>query len=648
MAPLISVIIPVYNVQEHLPKCLESVLGQTFRNLEVICVDDCSSDASPEILREQAAKDSRLRIISQDSNCGVSASRNKGLAAARGEYVFFLDADDWIDAGHLEAMYSKAIETGRNIIVNESWLKEFPDRSEKPSEKSILNGESGVFPVECVQSRLYQTVWSRFYRRSFIEDNGLRFPEELQYGEDYYFSGLAEVLQEDSYVFAGPPYHYRQRTGSLNHIKHPDAIMACILLYQAWKSRGVDVEGLKLFYAWELEIESERKFVTVRDFFYEIRTLVRAHPGNYVHFDLFCMEALLSCRTYEDFLKRFNPNMVISFVKAQRVRRPSVTVVVPVYNTLSCLPRCMDSVCVQTFSDLEILCIDDGSTDGSGEYLDKMAATDPRIRVIHFANNGGVPAARNRAIDEARGEWVFFMDSDDWIDPDYIEALVLHSRRTGLDVVSNTTYIYEYDDTSKSRYAEVQFLIPGKDAFYDPRIIQRGLLPVVWLRLYRRSFLLGSGVRFPELRGGVEDNYFVGLTELLQEKGYVFHGPAYHYYQREGSLVRTSGNAFRMIQNARLFYDELVSRGIPAKGVSLVFIKPDIAFDTEEEYRFARNFFLDVQDIIRNDESIYPKIVPVFMEVILSCPDLASYNVRCRPNFYVTYIREHRKAVNNK
>ena len=323
---------------------------------------------------------------------------------------------------------------------------------------------------------------------------------------------------------------------------------------------------------------------------------------------------------------------------------PLVSVILPVYNTLRYLPRCMDSVCAQTFSNLEILCIDDGSKDGSGAYLDRMAETDSRVRVIHFTENQGVPSARNRAMDEARGEWIFFMDSDDWIDPDYIEALVRHALETGLDIVSNAHYIYEYDDPSKSKPAAADFVLPDKDAYYAPSVIQRELLPVVWLRLYRRSFLLENGVRFPLLRGGVEDNFFVSVTELLQEKGYVFLGPAYHYYQRAGSLVRTPGNGFHTIQNARLLYEELVSRGIPTKGVRLVHIVPEIAFRSEEEYQFARNFFVDVQDIIRNDDTSYPNIVPIFMDVILACPDLASYKERCKPNFCVTFIREHLNA----
>ena len=323
----------------------------------------------------------------------------------------------------------------------------------------------------------------------------------------------------------------------------------------------------------------------------------------------------------------------------------TVSIIIPVYNSGPWLGRCLDSVIAQSYRDFECICIDDCSVDDSARILERFAERDPRIRIIRFPENRGVCAARNAGIDSARGDYVYFIDSDDWIDPDYIEALVRHALKTGLDIVSNATCIYEYDDPSKSKPLVAEFVLPGKDAYYAPSVIQRGLLPVIWLRLYRRSFLLDNGVRFPRLHGGREDHYFVGLTELLQEKGYVFHGPAYHYYQRAGSLDRTPGNAFRLIQNARLFYDELVSRGIPTKGACLVYIMPDIAFNSEEEYQFARNFFVDAQDAIRGDESSYPKIVPAFMEVILACPDLASYKERCKPNFYVTYIREHRKAL---
>lgn len=322
-----------------------------------------------------------------------------------------------------------------------------------------------------------------------------------------------------------------------------------------------------------------------------------------------------------------------------------ISVILPVYNTAQYLPRCLDAVRAQSFSDLEILCIDDGSTDGSEKILDAAAEDDSRIRVVHFPENRGVPAARNAAIDLARGEWIYFMDSDDWIDPDYIGAMFSHARKTGQDIVINANYVFEYDDPGKSHPGKHDFVKEGQDAYYSPRIVQAAFFPVVWARLYRRSFLLECGVRFPALRGGVEDNYFVGLTELLQEKSYIFHGPAYHYYQRAGSLVRTPGNSFRLIQNARLFYDELLARGISTQGVRLLFIMPDIAFKSEEEYQFARQFFLDAQDAIRSDVKLYPPAVLFLLEIILSCPDLASYQERCKPNFCVAYIREYRKGI---
>jgi glycosyltransferase involved in cell wall biosynthesis len=323
----------------------------------------------------------------------------------------------------------------------------------------------------------------------------------------------------------------------------------------------------------------------------------------------------------------------------------TVSIIIPVYNSEPWLGRCLDSVIAQSYRDFECICIDDGSVDDSARILAQYAERDSRIRIIRFPENRGVCAARNAGMDSAKGDYVYLMDSDDWIDPDYIEALVRHAHKTGLDIVSNAHFIYEYDDPSKSKPAEAEFVLPGKDAYYSPSVIQRGLLPVIWLRLYKRSFLLENCVSFPRLHGGREDHYFIGLTELLQEKGYVFHGPAYHYYQRAGSLDRSPGNAFRLIQNARLLYDDLVSRGIPTKGACLVYIMPDIDFHSEEEYQFARNFFMDVQDVIRDDEASYPKIVPAFMEVILASPDLASYKERCKPNFYVTYIRGHINAL---
>ena len=334
--------------------------------------------------------------------------------------------------------------------------------------------------------------------------------------------------------------------------------------------------------------------------------------------------------------------MLHSYAQESKMQEnKTVTVVVPVFNTAEYIDRCLQSVATQTLGDIEVLCIDDGSTDDSPSRLKAWADKDNRVRIITFPQNKGVPYARNLAIDEARGKWIYFLDSDDWIDPDFLEAMVKEAEKTGRDVVINARYIYEYDDTSLNHPGKDQCVKQGVDGYYNPALVQSNMFPVVWLRLYRRSYLLSNGVRFPLLRGGIEDNYFVGLNELLQERSYIFHGPAYHYYQRRNSLVRTPGNGFRLIQNARLFYDELLRRGISTRGVRLVMVLADTDFKDADEYAFARKFFLDAEQAIRAEGDLYTLIVYALMDIVLSCPDLASYRKVCSPNFYVSYIRHN-------
>ena len=112
--PQISVIIPVFNVEKFLPQCLDSVTEQNFADIEIICIDDGSTDKSPEILSRYADRDPRIRIISR-TNGGLSAARNAGLKIARGKYIFFIDSDDWIEPNTLEKLFATAESTGADL-----------------------------------------------------------------------------------------------------------------------------------------------------------------------------------------------------------------------------------------------------------------------------------------------------------------------------------------------------------------------------------------------------------------------------------------------------------------------------------------------------------------------------------------------------
>ena len=114
--PRVSVIIPVYNVAPYLPRCLDSVVGQTLRDIEIICIDDCSADGSAAILAEYAAHDSRIKVVPFEQNRGVSAARNAGLDVATGEWIGFVDGDDKIDLDFFEKLYAQASATDADII----------------------------------------------------------------------------------------------------------------------------------------------------------------------------------------------------------------------------------------------------------------------------------------------------------------------------------------------------------------------------------------------------------------------------------------------------------------------------------------------------------------------------------------------------
>lgn len=216
---MISVIIPAFKVEKYLPQCLESVIGQTYRDLDIILVDDGSPDRCPEICDEYAARDQRITVIHQ-KNAGLAAARNAGLKVAKGEYVGFVDSDDWIAPSMYERMsqdlqkyqadvaicgYEYCDEDG-NVDEKRRWAKR---AVEILTQKEFMKRTADIPPS------VRSTVFNKLFRRDFL--NGVFFQEDLLYNEDVQF--LAEyVMKIKSAVFVHEPlYNNRVRKGSATH-----------------------------------------------------------------------------------------------------------------------------------------------------------------------------------------------------------------------------------------------------------------------------------------------------------------------------------------------------------------------------------------------------------------------------------------------
>lgn len=221
----VSVICPVYNTHSYLRKCIDSVLNQTYRNLELICIDDGSSDGSEKIVDEYAAKDSRMIVVHQE-NAGESAARNAGLRLATGDYWTFIDCDDWLELDMYEKLV-EAIEIQNVEIAACSYVEEFAENPIVVKNKGKL--ESDRFSRDRLFYYIYYRdtyrsfgyMWDKLYKKEcFYDENGemFLFDEKMKLGGDIiYLAQLVSRCKNAAYVdFAG--YHYRQREDSGSHV----------------------------------------------------------------------------------------------------------------------------------------------------------------------------------------------------------------------------------------------------------------------------------------------------------------------------------------------------------------------------------------------------------------------------------------------
>ena len=198
----VSVILPVYNEEEYLSQCLDSICSQTLKEMEIICVDDGSTDHSLEILKEYQGLDERIRIVTE-TNAGPALARNNGMRRARGEYVAFLDADDFLEPTFLEKLYDLAkrndldIAVSRYDIYNTQKAKFEPAT---PADNSEIFTPGAVTSKnehpDCILSSTVSSAWNKLFRRSFLEEKNLVFLPEVKIYEDVYFVVTALSLAE--------------------------------------------------------------------------------------------------------------------------------------------------------------------------------------------------------------------------------------------------------------------------------------------------------------------------------------------------------------------------------------------------------------------------------------------------------------------
>lgn len=222
---LISIIVPVYKVEKYLDRCVESIVGQTYTNLEIILVDDGSPDQCPAMCDAWARRDGRIRVIHK-ANGGLSDARNAGVAAANGRYIGFVDSDDWIDSDFYEVLRN-ALMINRAQISAANVIMEFEDHSEgsKDNTQTVFNSQDAIATIMHGDG-FRATAWNKLYEKELISQ--FPFPTG-KYHEDEFVCFRVLDKAERMVLCRQTAYHYRQRQGGIMgsvSAKHLDALDA--------------------------------------------------------------------------------------------------------------------------------------------------------------------------------------------------------------------------------------------------------------------------------------------------------------------------------------------------------------------------------------------------------------------------------------
>ena len=529
----VSVIVPLFNQERYVAQCLESVLGQTLREIEVICIDDGSTDSSLSVIREVAKTDSRLRVITRE-NRGVGVTRNEGIGLARGEYVAFMDPDDYYPQNRaLESLYDAAV--GYSVEIVGGSLVVFDEA--KGVERKKLQYPECFTEAKCVDYSDFQYDYGfqRFiYRRELLASKRIVFPPYKR--------------------FQDPPFMIRAMIAAGSFYAIPDYVYAYRWSQRFSKWDSERAEHLALALLDDMMIAREHKLWKLFD-----NTLARFK----IDFKTVFLE------NKSDALREVQQKVMKLAVEVSVSRfavspPPLVSVVIPVYNTQEYLRECLDSLTNQTLTDMEFICVNDGSTDASLKIMREFSAKDSRFKVIDKLN-GGYGQSVNCGLAAARGKYVGIVEPDDFVSAEMYKTLYECAEAHQVDFVKGGIIFYWKDLPERHISICADKSLVGRviNPRYDHGIFNAVMNNVTGI--YRRSFLEAHQIRLNETPGAAyQDNSFYLQVHYAAKRVFLMDREFYYYRQdNENSSINSKAKAFAIFEEYRL--NDAILKDAPKK-----------------------------------------------------------------------------------
>ncbi len=434
----VSVVIPIYNMEKYLLQCLDTVCNQTLRDIEIICVDDGSTDTSSALLAQYAQQDARVRIITQ-ARTGVSAARNAGIRAARGEYLSILDADDFYHLDMLEYSYFRAKEMDADICIfmaeeyNESTGKTYPmdwwPRRHWLPEKESFSSFDISESIFCITSGW---AWDKLFKTEMIRRHNITFQNQRT-TNDARFVFMAYALAERICLCEKAVAVHR--VGNVNALSVTreeswDCFYKAFLSLEDKLTTAGQYIRLKQgmqnwvldFAQWNLDTITgpcrSDVFNLIKNTIYPRYDIWKHTRDYYLWPEKYTQAEWIRELDYNSYLavEKYRHGIVPTAIESSNTAQnfikkrpqPRLSIIVPMRNNVHSICNCLNSIAVQTMKDIEIICLDTGSVDGTVQLAYEYQSRDPRFITLSITNNV-FSRALQQALTLARGEFISFL-----------------------------------------------------------------------------------------------------------------------------------------------------------------------------------------------------------------------------------------------
>ena len=493
MTELISIIVPIYNVEEYLKECLDSIQKQTYQNYDCIMINDGSTDSSREIA-ETYLVDSRFRLINQD-NQGLSAARNTGLRYLKEEssFVAFVDSDDYLNPLFLEKL---AEQISEDVDIIEGSIQSFKEGI----YYNLLQIHQDKLVLTTVEEKLEQlvsqglrgSVFPKLYRKSLLNDNF--FPQGFIF-EDLAVIPELVTLSKKWVKIQDVLYYYRIRENSITTKSFSEKNLDIFKILEKFDLFFVDADlNVKLW--------AERLKYAQLNHQYQT-TVLEDNP--YIS-------------KYQEKLEKLM--LKIKKYEKREVTGELISIIISVSNTEPYLRQCLDSLLNQTYISFEVIMLNIGSTDSSSAIFQEYAEKDSRFKYFEKEQDS-ISSSYNLGIEASKGTYITFIKSDDWVDSDYLELLYATMIEEKADIVVSTYKTFNVDTGLLEYHAYqkdcTESIFNKKDLLLAlPRLDRDSSFSYVFGKLVSRIAL--GKIRFNESTQLGEDMEFWYKLYLVSEK----------------------------------------------------------------------------------------------------------------------------------